>query len=139
MSKITTREVQVFVAGAMALWGFRVLIWLPSEFFVPTHNFFWFVRIVSSVITGLALPLGVAILVGRPRAIRLTQIYLWLFLVIGFIDMIGFLVPLGSKALRYIAAISPDMLVCIVLLWLLSSRRFRQTPNTALEPTPTAP
>jgi hypothetical protein len=138
MSKISTREVQVFVAGAFALWGFRALIWLPSDFLAPVQNFMWFTRIAGAVVVGLALPLGVAIFVGNKRAILLTKMYLWCVLVVGFIDMIGFL-PLGSKALRVIAAVAPDMLVCIVLLWLLCSRRFRQPPNTALEPTATAP
>ena len=92
--------------------------------------------------TGLALPLGVAVFVGSKRAILLTKIYLWLVLVLGGIDM-AILVSewsiLGPKALTLIGRFAPDMLICIVLLWLLCSRRFRQTPNTALEPTATAP
>ena len=92
--------------------------------------------------TGLALPLGVAVFVGSKRAILLTKIYLWLVLVLGGIDM-AILVSewsiLGPKALTLIGRFAPDMLICIVLLWLLCSRRFRQTPNIAPEPTATAP
>jgi hypothetical protein len=132
MKKISARDIQVFVAGAFALWGFRTLIWLPSYLFVTPHNVMWVCRIVGSLLTSLSLPLGVAIFLGKKRAIRLTQIYLWLVLVLGFIDMVGIGVPLGSKALKFIGAIAPDMLVCIVLLWLISlsrSRRFRDEPD----------
>jgi hypothetical protein len=142
MSKITARDIQAFVAGAFALWGFRALIWLPSDFLAPIQNFMWFTRIAGAVITGLALPLGLAILSGSKRAILLTKIYLWLVLALGAVDMvilIGERSLLGARALSLIGSFAPDMLICIILLWLLCSRRFRQTPNTALEPTPTAP
>jgi len=141
MSKIPTREVQVFVAGAFALWGFRALIWLPSDFLAPIQNFVWFTRIgilAGAVMSSLALPLGVAILVGSKRAILLTKIYLWVFFVLGVADIVGMFIMwslLGSKALTYIGSVAPDMLVCIVLLWFLCSRRFRQTPNNSLQAT----
>jgi hypothetical protein len=128
MNKIPTREVQVFVAGAFALWGFRAFIWLPSMFFVTAYDVMWICRIVGSLLTCLALPLGVAIFLGKTRAIRLTQIYLWVSLFLGFCDVVFVYIPLGSKALRFIGAIAPDMLVIIVLLWLLCSRRFRHEP-----------
>ena len=142
MSKIPSREVQVFVAGAFALWGFRALIWLPSDFLAPIQNFVWFTRIAGAVVTSLALPLGVAIFIGSKRAILLTKIYLWLVLVLGGADMVvlgceGSI--LGPKALTLIGSFAPDMLVCIVLLWLLCSRRFRQTPNNSLQATAAAP
>ena len=142
MNKLSARDLQVFVAGALALWGFRALIWLPYDFLAPIQSFVWFTRIASAVVVGLALPLGVAIFVGNKRAILLTKIYLWLVLIVGVIDMlilVGQWGILGSKALTFIERLAPDMLVCIVLLWLLCSRRFRQTPNNALQPTATAP
>jgi len=141
MSKIPTREVQVFVAGAFALWGFRALIWLPSDFLAPIQNFVWFTRIgilAGAVMSSLALPLGVAILVGSKRAILLTKIYLWVFFVLGVADIVGMFIMwslLGSKALTHIGSVAPNMLVCIVLLWFLCSRRFRQTPNNSLQAT----
>ena len=131
MSKITAREVQVFVAGTFALWGFRALIWLPSDFLLPIQNFTWFTRIVSAVVVGLALPLGLAVFFGSKRAILLTKIYLWLVLIIGAADIvmvIGERTIFGSKVFSLIGSFAPDMLVSIVLLWLLCSHRFRQTP-----------
>jgi hypothetical protein len=133
MSKIPAREIQLFVAGAFALWGFRALIWLPSDFLVPIQNFVWFTRVTGAVVTGLALPLGVAVLIGSKRAILLTKIYLWLVLILGVGDMIsmfGMWSILGAKVLTYIGNIAPDILVCIVLLWLLCSRRFSQPSPT---------
>ena len=132
MNKISRRDVEVFVAGVFALWGFRVLIWLPSDFISPIQNFMWFVRIVSAVVTGLALPLGVAIFVGSQRAILLAKIYLWLVLAIGGIDVVILICArsiLGSKALTLVGSFAPDMLVCIILLWFLYSRRFRHEPD----------
>jgi hypothetical protein len=127
----------VFVAGAFALWGFRTLIWLPSHFFVTTYNVMWVCSIVGSLLTVLALPLGVAILLGKARAIRLTQIYLWVVLVFGvlsaislFYDKIVIGVPLlWYTVMRFIGGIAPDIIVCIILLWLLCSRRFRHEPD----------
>jgi len=132
MSKITARDVQVFVAGAFALWGFRALIWLPSNFLLPIQDFTWFTRIVSIVVVGLALPLGLAILLGSKRAVLLTKINLWLVLIIGAADIvmvIGDRAIFGSRVISLIGGIAPDMLVSIVLLWLLCSHRFRQPPN----------
>ncbi|MGO9585653.1 MAG: hypothetical protein ACLP2Y_05620 [Limisphaerales bacterium] len=136
MNKIPAREVQVFAAGAFALWGFRALIWLPSYFFVTTHNIIWVGRIAGSLLTAFALPLGVAILLGKTRAIRLTQIYLWLFLVFGVGSVISLFhdkIVIGAPILWYtvlkiVGATAPDMIVIIVLLWLLCSRRFRHEP-----------
>src|ERR1035438_222423 len=132
MSKIFRRDVEIFVAGALALWGFRVLMWLPSEFLAPIQNFMWFARIAGAILAGLALPLGLAIFVGNKRALGLAKIYLWLFLVIGAIDLIILVCErsiLGPKALTYIGSFAPDMLVCVVLLWFLCSRRSRHEPD----------
>jgi hypothetical protein len=147
MSKLPTRDVQVFVAGAFALWGFRALIWLPSDFLAPIQSFVWFTRIGGAVVTGLALPLGVAILFGNRRALFLTKIYLWLVLIVGVLSAVSIYydklvigVPLSWHAVMQITGgIAPDLLVCIVLLWFLCSRRFRQTPNNSLQATAAAP
>jgi hypothetical protein len=125
MIKISAKDAQVFVAGAMALWGFRALIWLPSEL-VFGHG----VYIFASILTALALPLGVAMLAGKPQAVHWIQVYLWFNLIAGFLVIVGTFIPLGSKALKYITSVAPDMLVCIVLLWLLCSRRFQDQPIT---------
>jgi hypothetical protein len=132
MSKLSRRDVEVFVAGAFALWGFRALIWLPSDFVAPIQNFMWFTRIAGVFVTGLALPLGIAMLVGSKRAIVLAKIYLWMVLVLGGVDIVILVSDrsiLGARALTFTGSFAPDMLVCIVLLWFLCSRRFRHEPD----------
>jgi hypothetical protein len=130
MNKIPAREVQVFVAGALALWGFRALIWLPTYLFTATHDTWWISRIIGTLTTGLTLPLGVTILLGKTRAIRWAQIFLWWSLVLISISAMCLQVAhLGPKGLNYIKIAAPDLLVCIVLLWLLCSQRFQDQSN----------
>jgi hypothetical protein len=131
MNKIPGREVQVFIAGALALWGLRALIWLPAYLFVVLHSAWWhdallISRIIGSLINGLSLPLGVAIFLGKPRAIWLTQIFLWLSLVVVSSSAVCLQVAhLGSQRLNYIRIAAPDLITCIILLWPLCSPRFR--------------
>jgi hypothetical protein len=132
MNKISAREIQVFVAGAFALIGFNLLRCLPSSLSDPIHNFWWFARLAAYVIAGLALPIGIAIFFRKAHAILWTQIYLWSWLVLGSISMIGVVVKLGYKAMSMVETAAPGMIVCIVLLWLISwsrSRRFRHEPD----------
>ena len=73
MNKISARDIQLFVAGALAMMGFRTLIWIPY-YIVQAH----YLVIVSSLITGIALPIGLGIFFGRPSALLWAQIYLGL-------------------------------------------------------------
>ena len=87
MEKPSTKDVQNFVAGALALMGLSAVIRLPhdliagSEIGVP----------IASSIAALTLPLAIGILMRSRLALRLTQLYLWLFVVLGWI-VVGMLV-----------------------------------------------
>jgi hypothetical protein len=137
MNKISARDIQLFVGGALALTGFRALIWLPYYVAVSMDS----VRIAASIISGLALLMGIGILMSRAWAIWLAQIYLWLVVISGciaipilwhFFPEKGGCMALGS---------APDMVVSIMLLILIywsRSRRF-QTSNKSLQATAAAP
>jgi hypothetical protein len=127
MNKISAREIRVFVAGVLAFWGFRALVSLPSYLFLPAHEIGWWIgRVFGEFLTALALPLGIAIFAGKTRGFLLAKIYLWYDLTASFIVIPCFYIPLGSKAVSLIGSLAPDMIVCIVLLWLLCSQRFQE-------------
>jgi hypothetical protein len=130
MSKLSKRDIQLFVAGAFALIGFRALIGLPYYFTVSTPMIG--VRIVSSLLTALALPVGIAMLMGRASAILLAQIYLWVIVASGcvVIPVFYYFVPgqFGGILWRSV----PELLVALVLLALIfwsRSGRFRHEPD----------
>ena len=131
--KISTRDIQMFVGGALALTGFLVLIWLPYYLFVSLDGG----RFVTAILTGLALPIGIAILMSRPWAILSAQIYLWLVVIAGCIVVPAFCYFVPAKAGRIIWSSTPQMLVSIILLVLIYWSRSRRIPppNKALEAT----
>jgi len=128
MSKLSARDIQLFVGGALALTGFRALIWLPYYFTVSLDS----VRIIASIVTGLALPIGVSMLMSRGRGILLAQIYLWLVMISGCVAVPIFWHMFPEKAGRMALASAPDILVAIVLLGLIfwsRSQRFSHEPD----------
>jgi hypothetical protein len=126
VNKIPAREVQVFAAGAFALWGGRALIWLPAHFFATQYNTWWASNLIGALVTGLALPLGVGILLEKAQAIHWTKIFLWWCLGLTSVSAVILQVtPLGSGRFNYVRFGAPDVITCIVLLWLFSSPRFR--------------
>jgi hypothetical protein len=131
--KISARDIQVFVAGALALLGARALLYLPYYFDAPVHNAAWIGRMIFSLSAGLDLPLGLAIFFGKRWAILLTQIWLWLSLAYSiFITFLIFFVSGLPKALSYIGTVLPDSFIFIVLLlliWLSQSKKFRNEPD----------
>ena len=135
--KISARDIQLLVAGALALTGFRALIWLPYYFTVSLDS----VRIIAGVVTGVALPIGIGILQSRTWAILAAQIYLWLVILSACVTVPIFCHFVPAKAGRMLWSSVPELLVSIILLALIywsRSRRFHP-PNTALEPTGTGP
>ena len=123
MKKISARDIQLLVAGAFALMGFRALIWLPY-YFVTSADL---VRIINTTVTGLALPLGIGILLGRVSAIPVARIYLWLVVISGCIVIPTFWYFAPEKGGRIALRFAPELLVAIVLLGLIfwsRSRRF---------------
>jgi hypothetical protein len=127
--KISARDIQVFVAGALALLGIRALLYLPYYFAALEHNAAWVGRLIFSLSAGLDLPLGLVIFFGKRWALLLTQIWLWLSLAYSiFITFLIFSVSGLPKALSYIWTVSPDSVIFIVLLlliWLSQSKKFR--------------
>lgn len=130
MSKLSTRDIELFIAGALALIGFRALIWLPFFFSASTPMIG--VRLISSLLTALALPIGIAILLGRASAILCAQIYLWVILVSGCvaIPVYDHFIPENSGG--FVRRSIPELLVAVALLVLIfwsRSRRSRNEPD----------
>ncbi len=128
MKNISARDIRLLVAGALALTGFRALIWIPYYFTVSLDS----VRIGGAIITGLALPIGIGILLGRASAILLAQIYLWLVLITGCVAMPVVWHYFPEKVGRMALSGAPELLVASVLLGLIywsGSQRFRHEPD----------
>lgn len=118
------------MGGALALIGFRVLIWLPYYFIasIPMIS----VRLITSLVTAVALPIGIATLLGRASAICCAKIYLWFSVITACVA-----IPLDyyfdrehtlRSALRYL----PELLSAVVLLALIfwsRSRKFENEPK----------
>jgi len=135
--KISARDIQVFVAGALALLGIQALLQLPSYFFGPAHASAWYDLLVYSLSAALDLLLGLAVFFGRRWAILLTQIWLWLTLALGIVSAVRAVVVSGTaQALSYILlwTIWSGLVIFIALLLLIHlsrSQRFQvdRTPH----------
>ena len=117
------------VAGAFALMGFYAFYWLPYYIFTARD----LGQIISHIITTLALPLGIGIVLGSARAIILTRIYLWLEIICGCIAIPAFYFVVPKQAMHLIWQSGPDLAISIILLSLIiwsGSRRFRHEPAT---------
>src|SRR5690348_2069507 len=117
MNKISPRDIQLFVAGALGLMGFRVSIVLPYYFFASSPMLGG--RIFSSLLTALALPIGIAILSGRQSAIVCAQIYLWVMIVSGCVAIAVYYFSIPKQAGGILWRIVPELLVAAVLLALI--------------------
>ena len=145
--KISARDIQVFVAGALALLGTQALLQLPSYFFGPAPASAWYDLLFYSLSAALDLLLGLAVFFGRRWAILLTQIWLWLTLALSIVSAVRAVVVSGpNKVLSYILlwTVWSGLVISIALLLLIHlsrSQRFQvdRTPNKSLQPTATAP
>jgi hypothetical protein len=70
MKNISAKGIQMFVAGALALTGFRELFWLPYYLVVSKD----FHLVTGSILSGLSLLFGISIFVGNSRAILWAKI-----------------------------------------------------------------
>jgi len=124
MRKITARDIQVFVAGALSSTGFHALIRVAYSATLAGNirdTFAW-------AMVGLLLPCGIGIFLGSTLALRLTQIYLCIMVVFGVVALIAggifrlrpFHVPLTWA---YVVGIALDAILLALLLW-SRSRRF---------------
>jgi hypothetical protein len=119
--KLSARDIHVFVAGALALWGARALLYFPYFFFAPVvHDAVWAGHSFYSLSAGGSLLFGLAILFGKRWAILAAQIWLWLTLAFSAVVTSRAAFILGpSRALTYVWINFPDLIICVVLLLLI--------------------
>jgi hypothetical protein len=123
MRTITARDIQVFVAGALASGGFHALISLVYNI---RHG--WNARDAFAwAMVGLLLPLGIGVLLRSQFALFLTQIYLWIVAVGGIIAfVVSDLLQLGAFRIQFLGAyavgIGLDCVLLALLLWSKSGR-----------------
>jgi hypothetical protein len=115
MSKLSSQEIQMFVAGVLALMGFYGLYWLPYFIFMARDT----VQILSHVGTALALPLGIGMFMGSARAVLLARIYLWLEVILGMVCVPIICFELPSRAIQLVWQSGPDFVISAVLLVLI--------------------
>jgi hypothetical protein len=132
MSKISSRDIRLFLAGALALMGFEALVLIPYYFSLSMDAAHIGRAVIVGLFAGLALPIGIGIFLGRWSALFWAQIYLWLKFISGCIAIPFFWYfsheKPGSLALRSV----PGLLVAAVLLGLIfwtTSERFRNEPD----------
>jgi len=118
MNKISPKSIQLFVAGALALTGFRDLFWLPFYFVYSKDT----VLIVSSILTGIALVLGISILRGFERAVHWAIVYLalsvGLALAIMFFSLSHTPPPRPPNfAWKTVGSIITPLTLLVLLLW----------------------
>lgn len=132
MNKISSRDIRSFVAGALALQGFAALIAIPYYFTLSTDSAHIGRAVITGLIGGLALPIGIGIFLGRWSAFFWAQIYLWLKLVSGSIVIPYLWFFLHEKAGPLTLRVVPGILVAAILLGLIfctASERFRYEPD----------
>ena len=136
-SKVTSRGLQLFVAGALAVKGWSAWVGFAYSLSVGSGR-----TAVIWALVGIALPMAFGLLIGSRVMVRVVQIYL-LFYVIGGIVMIA---TGGPRDPRYPHAFSmmalsigvcEDAILLILLLWSTSKSLTNTTysPNQSLEPT----
>lgn len=126
--KTPAREIQLFVAGAIAVNGFDALFWF-FYFLAKTRD----EAMIFAELTGVvALPLGVGILIGRAWAVRWTQIYLWIVVIGGFTGIPIYCYTNWPRAGHMIWQGTHDMLLSVILLSLLLWSRSRQLRQEAV-------
>ena len=116
------------VAGALALSGVRALLEIPYYFTVSRGS----VLIGGAIITGLALPIGIGIFLGRWPAFFWAQVYLWLKFIGGCIALPVYWYYIHAQIGRLALRSVPDLLVTVALLGLIfwtTSERFRYEPD----------
>jgi len=83
MEKPSTKDIQDIAAGALALMGLQEIIRLAHDLIVGSE----LAVLITSSSAALALPLAIGILARSHLALRLTQLYLWLAVIAGWITV----------------------------------------------------
>jgi hypothetical protein len=135
--KITSRGLQVFVAGALAVKGFTPCFAFAYSLSVGSTAtaFIW-------ALGGVNLFMALGLLVGSRAMVRAVQIYLLFYVVIGIV----IIATGGPRDPRYSHAFSmtwftigvcEEAILLILLLWSTSKALTNATysPNQSLQPT----
>jgi hypothetical protein len=128
MHKITSRDIRKFVAGALALAGFRALISIPYFLTISGGSS----RIGGALLVGLFasldLLIGIGMFLGRWSALFWAQVYLCLIVISGCTVIPVLWCFSTAKAGRLALRSAPEILMAAVLLGLIfwsSSEKFR--------------
>jgi hypothetical protein len=130
MKNISARNIQMFVAGALAFMGFRELFWLPYYFIVSKDAHL----VIGCILSGLSLLIGISIFVGNPRAILWAKIYLGLnILVFPFIFFLFSVLHISTSkmqnfGLKSILGFATVFVLYLLLVW-STSKRFSDDPD----------
>ena len=123
MNRPTPRDVQVFVAGALAVMGFKALIAIPH---CVSNRML--VEVIASLVGGMGLPIGISLLFGYNRALQIAKIYMWIS-AIGSLGMICVylltilnVVPAKVLSVQWYTTII-GLAKSLILLWLLGWRK----------------
>jgi hypothetical protein len=130
--KISARDIRVYVAGALALAGFRALVSIPYSIALSSDSAHIGRAVIGGLIVGLALPIGIGIFLRRWSALFWAQIYLWLKIIGGCIAVPFFWYFYHDKIGRLVLLSVPEILVVAVLLGLMfwtTSEKFRYEPD----------
>jgi hypothetical protein len=129
---------QIFVAGALALMGVEALISLPRHFAAQG-----FAGLIVSCILASTLPLGLGIFLESTVALRLTKVYLSLFVGLGclLLSCIGILRAQHFETRFAEALFLPSVrtlllsgILLLLLLW--GSRPASHLTNRSSQPRP---
>jgi hypothetical protein len=132
MNKISSRDIRMFLAGALALIGFQALILIPYDFILWTGVSHIGRAVIVNLIAGLALPIGIGIFLRRWPAFFWAQVYLWLKFILACMAIPFFWYFFHEKIGHLISRIVPDILISTALLGLIfwtTSERFRYEPD----------
>ena len=128
MSKLSARDIQIFVAGALAFLGFDSIV-LGTNALI--HSLIGH-AVSDFIVGGMVLLLGVAIFAGNMRAIRWVQVFLWLGIIQDVISIWVFAFrKFGVPHMTLYQAISSllELSALLCLIALSRSRRFRHEPD----------
>ena len=147
MHKLSANKIQTFVAGALALMGFRALVWLPY-YLVVSKGHVSVMGAFGAIFSGLSLWIGIAMLVGSKAGVWWAHVYLRLCS-LGSVGM-GCIYALAALNVwtpylphatwRKLSELPTPVILLLLLIW-SRSKRFgdSRTPNKALQPTAAAP
>jgi len=135
--KVTSRGLQLFVAGVLAGKGFSA--WIGFAYSLSVGS--WATALIWALV-GVNLLMAVGLLIGTRSMVRVVQIYLLFNVIIATIvaAMGGPRDPRYPHAFSttaYIIGVCEDAILLILLLWSTSKALTNATysPNQLLEPT----